>query len=187
MATTVYRHRRLDTNEIFYVGIGRERRPYSKKDRNEHWKNIVSKYGYTVEIIAEDLSKEDACELEVFLISLYGRRDLNKGNLVNLTDGGDGVKGITSHLKGCMGDKHPAFGNKHSEEWKVNRKTWITRKGHKMNGSLNGMSKKIINEDTGEIFNSVTEASISVDIKRTTLSAMLNGQNKNKTKLKYIL
>ena len=70
MATTVYRHRRLDTNEIFYVGIGRERRPYSKKDRNEHWKNIVSKYGYTVEIIAEDLSKEDACELEVFLISI---------------------------------------------------------------------------------------------------------------------
>lgn len=187
MKTVIYRHIRLDTNEVFYIGIGKERRPYSKHGRNKHWHNIVNKCGYEVQILKTDLTKEDACELESILISYYGRKDLGLGTLVNMTDGGEGVNGITSYLKGCTGDKHPAFGNKHSEQWKINRKTWARQKGFKMNSSLNGQSKKIINEETGEIFNSVTDACASTNIKRTTLNAMLSGQNKNKTKLKYIL
>jgi hypothetical protein len=84
----VYRHRRLDTNEIFYVGIGKkESRAYQKRSRNQFWKNIIDKTNYEVEIIARDLSYNDACELEILLIREYGRRDLGLGNLVNLTDG----------------------------------------------------------------------------------------------------
>ena len=30
----VYRHRRLDTNEIFYIGMGSEKRANSLKDHN---------------------------------------------------------------------------------------------------------------------------------------------------------
>ena len=90
----VYRHRRLDTNEIFYIGIGKEeKRAFSKYKRNVHWINIVKKAGYQVEIISRDLTWEDACELEIFLIKLYGRKDLGLGNLVNMTDGGDGCLG----------------------------------------------------------------------------------------------
>ena len=88
----VYRHRRNDTNEIFYIGIAKKAtRPYSKCDRNKHWKHIVNKYGYQIEIIQEVETWEDACELEMFLISEYGRKDLGLGNLVNMTDGGDGT------------------------------------------------------------------------------------------------
>lgn len=90
----VYRHRRLDNHEVFYVGIGKsEKRAYAKYGRNPHWKNIVSKHGYNVELLAKGLSWEDACELECFLIEEYGRKDLGTGQLVNMTDGGDGVKG----------------------------------------------------------------------------------------------
>lgn len=63
----VYRHRRLDTNEIFYVGISvKKDRPYHKSGRNKFWKNIVNKTPYEVEIIATNLSWDDACELEIF-------------------------------------------------------------------------------------------------------------------------
>ena len=91
----VYRHRRLDTFEVFYIGIGKtEKRAYSKKNRNKWWKNIILKTEYSVEIIIEDVSWKEAQEVEVLLISEYGRRDLGLGNLVNLTNGGEGTQGI---------------------------------------------------------------------------------------------
>lgn len=33
--TIVYRHRRLDTNKIFYVGIGKDKRPYDINNRRK--------------------------------------------------------------------------------------------------------------------------------------------------------
>jgi hypothetical protein len=87
----VYRHRRNDTNEIFYVGMGKEnKRAFSKRDRNIYWKRVVDKVGYSVEIISTDLSLEDACDIECLLISEYGRKDLALGLLVNMTNGGEG-------------------------------------------------------------------------------------------------
>jgi hypothetical protein len=86
----VYRHRRLDDNSVFYIGLGNKQRPYVKTKRNNYWKSIIEKYGYYVEVIQENLSLEDAKELEVFLISLYGRKDIKTGILCNMSDGGDG-------------------------------------------------------------------------------------------------
>jgi hypothetical protein len=86
----VYRHRRLDDNSVFYVGIGNKIRPYVKTKRNAYWKNIIDKHGYYVEVIQENLSLELAKELEVFLISIYGRKDIKTGILCNMSDGGDG-------------------------------------------------------------------------------------------------
>ena len=90
----VYRHRRLDNHEVFYVGIGsQERRAYSERSRNHIWRGIADRCGYQVEIVARDLAREDALELEMFMISEYGRIDLGTGNLSNLTEGGDGSWG----------------------------------------------------------------------------------------------
>lgn len=101
----VYRHRRNDTNEVFYIGIGKtEKRAFNKNNnRSNFWHNIINKTSYSVEIIAKELSWKDACELECLLIQEYGRKDLKTGSLVNLTSGGDGSKGF-----------------KHTEEYKLN-------------------------------------------------------------------
>ena len=65
----IYRHTRLDNNTVFYIGIGKEvKRAYSKKGRNNYWKNIVNLYEYEVEILKKDLSWENACELERALV-----------------------------------------------------------------------------------------------------------------------
>jgi anti-sigma28 factor (negative regulator of flagellin synthesis) len=92
--TVVYIHKRKDTNEVFYVGIGKIQRPYHKSKRNKYWKSIVNKHGYDIEIIHKDLSWENACKIERQLISQYGRLDLGTGILVNMTDGGEGNQNI---------------------------------------------------------------------------------------------
>ena len=115
----VYRHRRLDTFEVFYVGIGKtQKRPHSKLNRNKWWKNIILKTEYSVEIIIEDISWKEAQEVEVLLISEYGRRDLGLGNLVNLTNGGEGTQGIIVSDKTKQNMSISATGRKHSEESK---------------------------------------------------------------------
>jgi len=97
----IYRHIRLDTNEVFYIGLGsyqkeRYKRAYakSKKCRTSHWHNIVKQCGYKVQIMLEDLTEKEAIEKEIELIALYGRRDLSKGTLINLTDGGESNRGF---------------------------------------------------------------------------------------------
>jgi hypothetical protein len=91
--TVVYTHTRLDTNEIFYVGIGKPTRPYSDKNRNKWWKHIINKTDYQVDIIFTNLGWDEACAREITLIKLYGRIDQGNGTLVNMTDGGDGTNG----------------------------------------------------------------------------------------------
>lgn len=61
----LYRHRRLDTNEIFYVGISKKddnfSRTYENKpyQRNTFWIKTVAKTKYQVEIVAESESDKD--------------------------------------------------------------------------------------------------------------------------------
>ena len=131
----VYIHKRNDTNNVFYVGIGNSKyRATSKTGRSEYWKRIVNKHGREVEIIAKDLTWADACKLEVLLISQYGRLDLKTGNLVNMTDGGEGMSNPSKETraklsKSKMGNTN-TLGFKHSEETK--RKVSESRLGVKL-------------------------------------------------------
>jgi hypothetical protein len=90
----VYRHIRLDNRKPFYIGIGiNERRAHSLKGRNKYWQRVVDKCGYEVQILFDDISYDDAKEKEKEFIALYGRYNISKGLLCNLTDGGDGSIG----------------------------------------------------------------------------------------------
>lgn len=129
----LYRHIRLDTNQVFYVGVGTKysdprtkngnpyRRAYLKALRNPLWKNITDKAKYEVEILCESDSYEFIEEKEREFIKLYGRRDNKTGSLCNMTDGGKGQKNV--HLK-RHSDKtrrkmsQAAKGRKFSEEHK---------------------------------------------------------------------
>jgi hypothetical protein len=113
----IYKHIRKDTNEVFYIGIGEDKyRITSNASRNSHWKNIVNKVGYDAEIIDDDLTWEQACSKEIEFIKYYGRKDLNEGTLVNMTNGGEGTIGaihtletkekIGNALRGKCGKKH---------------------------------------------------------------------------------
>lgn len=92
--TVLYLHRKESDGSVFYVGIGTSERPYVEKGRSTIWKRTVAKHGRTVQVIATDLTWDKACFLEVSAIHLFGRRDLRQGALVNLTDGGEGTRGM---------------------------------------------------------------------------------------------
>ena len=49
----------------------------------------------------------------------------------------------------------------------------------------NPAARKLINTETGEIFDTIKEVLPLVKLKRTTFQAMLNNQNPNKTNFKY--
>ena len=89
----VYLHRKATDGTIFYVGMGNLDRVDTTSSRNKWWKHTYNKHGLKTEIVASDLSIEDAYELEVFLISELGRKDRGLGNLVNMDDGGKGASG----------------------------------------------------------------------------------------------
>jgi hypothetical protein len=89
----VYTHHRATTGEIFYVGMGHDRRAWDKSKRGKHWKALVVKHGRAVTIVQSGLQHHEAAALERELIALHGRKDLGLGSLVNYTDGGDGTPG----------------------------------------------------------------------------------------------
>jgi hypothetical protein len=115
----VYKHIRKDTNEVFYVGIGKnKKRKNSKHSRSNHWHSIIKKTEYYSEVIEDDLSWECACEREIFWIKFYGRKDLNEGKLVNKTNGGEGNFGLIFSEESKKKISESLKGKKLSEEHK---------------------------------------------------------------------
>jgi hypothetical protein len=92
----LYTHTRPDTNQVFYVGIGRTHnltkfnRAYDKHKRSKEWFIIYNacEQSIKIDIVKTFTSLEDCCLAEVNLISKYGRVMLNDGCLVNKAPGG---------------------------------------------------------------------------------------------------
>ena len=85
----VYLHKKPN-GQIFYVGKGKGYRATQKSNRNAYWKRVVDKYGYNVTIFKDNMTEQEAFNLEMELIEAIGLE-----NLTNLTVGGDGISGFT--------------------------------------------------------------------------------------------
>lgn len=147
----VYRHIRLDKNEPFYIGIGSDETYYranKKSQRNIHWKRVVAKTDYEVEIILDDLTWEQACEKEKEFIKLYGRNNYG-GILVNITKGGDGTLGhiLTRESKEKLSNS--------IKEW---HKTYVVSKEEKERRSIQlkelNKNKEFVEKRTNALRNS---------------------------------
>lgn len=68
-----------------YVGISSNERRFRDLKRGK-----LTFEDCQIHKLAVDLSREEACQMEMDLIAQYGRKDLCTGILVNQTDGGDG-------------------------------------------------------------------------------------------------
>jgi hypothetical protein len=87
------------------------------------------KYGLEVKILHENLTENEAFDIEKRLITEYGRLD-NTGCLINLTDGGEGVSGLIYTLemkKRIFNDDwkrailRGAEKRKHDPKWRENK------------------------------------------------------------------
>ena len=179
----LYKHLRIDTGEIFYVGIGKSlKRAYSKHKRSKPWNDFIKRHSYTVVLLAEELTWKEACQKEKELIKLYGRRDLGLGPLVNMTNGGDGVENlpietlklIGSKIKGRVGT---FTGKTHTLESKrKNKEAHLGKKySHETNakkashGSSNGNSRIVHDPKTNQMFFTIKEAAIFFNVTQNTI------------------
>jgi hypothetical protein len=211
----VYRHIRLDKNEPFYIGIGSDNSYYRANERsrrNPIWENIVQKTDYRVDILVDDISWEEACEIEKWFISFYGRRDNNTGILCNMTDGGDGILGLVftdEHRKKLSNSRK---GRKFSDEtkrrigekskgrtlsesarlkismankMKVMPESARIKIGNASKGEKNANAKMVLNTQSGIYYGCVGDAAKSIGLKGFTLTQMLNGRRRNKTYFIY--
>ena len=76
----------------YYIGKGSGNRCYSNQGR----KRIrAPKDKDRILLLKRNLTEEEAFRHERYMISVFGRKDIGTGILRNLTDGGDGVLGLT--------------------------------------------------------------------------------------------
>lgn len=143
----VYEHIRNDNNTCFYVGKGHGNR-LEVKWRNEHHDRIVRKYGMSSKIIADNLSEQEAYDLEQKTILNYvynlgygidiigfNNNPNEKGHLTNHTFGGDGSYGMVhsedwkkQHSIDMGGNKNPMYGINVWDSYSNEKKELILKK-----------------------------------------------------------
>jgi hypothetical protein len=115
----------------YYIGKGTKDRAYVK-----HQKGIgLPKHKSKIIFLKKNLTEEEAFKHEIYMIAVFGRKDLGTGILHNRTDGGDGRSNPSPEVRMKMSESHKGknnhfYGKTHSEK---------TRKK---------MSERIISEET---------------------------------------
>jgi NUMOD3 motif len=74
----------------YYIGKGKGKRIYSTN-------RIIKppKDKSRIIYLKQNLTEEEAFRHEIYMISVFGRKDLGTGILYNMTDGGDGTSGLS--------------------------------------------------------------------------------------------
>jgi hypothetical protein len=150
----------------YYIGKGKGNRAY---DRN---KNCIKppKDKSRIIFLKKNLTEEEAFRHEIYMIAVFGRKDLGTGILHNRTDGGDGASGVVR-----------------SDEWK--RKQSEVRKGrtlseeHKRKLSEVQKGKTLSEEHKRKLSEAQKGKTLSEEHKRKVIEAKKNISKETKIKM----
>lgn len=136
-------------HEPFYVGKGKGYRiKNTTKDLRSNLfktRKVKKLLENNIEIIKiklfDNITEEESFEKEKMLIETIGRRDLKKGPLTNLTDGGEGTSGFVyteeTLIKRSIsqtGEGNGFFGHKHTQEVRDKHSLLVSGSSHPMFG-----------------------------------------------------
>jgi len=114
----------------YYIGKGKGNRAYVKCNRITH----LPKDNSRILILKQNLTEEEAFRHEIYMIAVFGRKDLGSGILYNRTDGGEGCSGAIKSEearrkigKAQEGEKNHNYGKSASVE--TRRKMSSSRTG----------------------------------------------------------
>ena len=94
----IYGHYTKDTNELFYIGLGKYNRCNQISKRNMYWLNIYKKRGLKVLLLETNLTIESAKIKEIEYIKLFKPKS-------NMTIGGEGGDNVVRKLVYCYDKK----------------------------------------------------------------------------------
>ena len=125
----------------YYIGKGKDNRAYEKRRKGIKPPNDKSR----IILLKQNLTEEEAFRHEVYMIAVFGRKDLGTGILHNRTDGGEGIKNPSKETRKKMsdshkGEKHYNYGKSLSEEHK--KKLSNVQKGEKHYNYGRNLSKE---------------------------------------------
>lgn len=178
----VYQHRRKDTNEIFYIGIGKHKNRAYQWGRNDYWNNIATNIGYEVDVLIDGCSYEEAKSIEIGLIESIGSI-WSGGTLVNMTKGGDhNPMENPEVVKKVMISQKPIK----SKQWKENNPMFKEKNRQKHSdmkkGINNPMAKTVsqysLNDEYIKTFDTIREASKILNINRHGIGQTVLGKQK---------
>lgn len=158
----------------YYIGKGEGKRVYSKQ-RNIKPPKDKSK----IIFLKQNLTEEEAFKHEIYMIAVFGRKDLGNGILRNRTNGGEGVSGrIYSHneqTKEKLRNVH--LGKKLTKEHRqklseirkgkpIHSKEWKKKQSEKMKGNTLGLGRKPSKATLKKMSESQKGKKISNDVKK---------------------
>ena len=166
---------KINIGNNFYIGQTTD----IKVRMNNHKRELKGQRHHNA-YMQNAFNKHGEFNYEVLFTCTENYLDLVEQELIDLYKGKDGFMNMMLSVKTKRGDNHPWTGCKHTSE--ARKKMSLSAK--KRNKACR--ARKVINLSTGCVFNTVKDAAKSVDLKTRTLSAMLTGQNPNKTNFKYL-
>ena len=160
----VYAYVRLDTNTFFYIGKGKDNRYLRLDNRKQHFMNIFNKVPCVVEILKDNLTEDEAFQLEVdtiydlvfnegYSIDIKGiKRNDNGCHLVNCTWGGEGTSGLSIKQSQETIDKRVAknTGQKRTEEQRQHLREGIVKRLEKDPHSLDNFKYSMLGKKRSE-------------------------------------
>jgi hypothetical protein len=161
----------------YYIGKGRGSRRYTKCGRRgcnppTDKSRIIT--------LKQNLTEEEAFRHEVYMIAIFGRKDLGTGILYNFTDGGEGVSGLR-HADDSRARMSSTKRNKSDDEKRVtSEKLSIAAKTYFAN--LTEEEKIEFSAKVSEVHNKRTEEEkTKINLKRS--KTLLNKTENEKAKI----
>ena len=173
----------------YYIGKGKRNRAY-----NKHQKGIsVPKDKSRIIFLKQNLTEAEAFRHEIYMIAVFGRKDLGTGILRNMTNGGEGPSGMVHSeetkdkiRQRAMGRKASQKtkqklskihkGRKHTEEWKKIQ-------SERMKGNTYGLGRKHSPDSLKKMSESQKGKKVSEEAKRKMSDANKNPSEETRRKI----
>ena len=134
----------------YYIGKGKGRRIYSTNRKGLKPPKDKSRTIF----LKQNLTEEEAFKHEIYMIAVFGRKDLGTGILHNRTDGGEGSSGVLRSdeykkklSERTKGKNNPNYGKNHSEETRRKQSNLIKGEKHpNYNKNLSEETKRKISK-----------------------------------------
>ena len=129
----------------YYIGKGKGNRAYIRRQRRVKPPSNKNR----IIILKQNLTEEEAFKHEIYMISVFGRKDLGTGILHNMTNGGDGTSGRVISEEEREKMRQREVGNKRNLGRKTSEETKLKiSKANKGKKRSNEQKEKLKNRKT---------------------------------------